>query len=192
MKSQFDQKSLVVEISRNISDRNYGLRLNRFVEDMELPGDLNEADFKNDPTLAGSTSETAEQQRNTVDLFISGNQFAAELAYSDKHQESMIFGPAKADLNTLSFTPRFKKTISSHRLITGIDYYNSKLDSNADFGAPNINKSNTTRESYALYVSDTVTTTPKTQHKFWIAAPMGGAGYQQHQCIFRKKFRSPE
>lgn len=158
--SQFKHNGLVAEISHNRADWNYGMRLNHFDEDIQLPGELSETVFRNDPTAASSSNESAEQQRNVIDLFIATQQFAAELSQNNKHQESVIFGQAKADLKTLSFTPRIKRNLADHQLIAGIDYYNSKLDTSADFGAPNINDNNTTRKSYALYVNDTLTLNP--------------------------------
>ncbi len=152
--SEFDQKSLVTEISQSSDDWNYGARLNSFDEELQLPGELNEPVFETTPTAASSSNQKAEQKRNGIDMFISGDTFAGELAYSDKNQEAVIFGTTEADLNTLSFTPRFKHEISNHQLIAGIDLYMSELDTKADFGVPNINQSNTSRDSYAIYVTD--------------------------------------
>ena len=153
--SEFKQKSLVAEINQSTDDWSYGARLNSFDEELQLPGALNEPDFDTNPKAASNSNETAEQQRYGIDFFVSGDKFAAELAYSDKQQEAKIFGTTEADLTTLSFTPRFKHDMGNHEFIAGIDFYMSELDTKADFGAPNINQSNTTRDSYAIYITDT-------------------------------------
>jgi iron complex outermembrane receptor protein len=149
--SQFDQKSLVTEVSRNSDSLNYGLRLNHFDEDLQLPGALETILYKDDPTQAGTYVGNSKQHRNGVDLFLSNENAAGELAYSNKHQEA--YGTTEADLNTLSFTPRLRQTVAGHQLVGGIDAYNSQLDTRADYGT-NGNKSATTRDSYALYLSD--------------------------------------
>ena len=158
--SQFDQKTLVTELSRNIGDRNYGLRLNHFDEDLQLPGALETSLYEADPTQASNIGDDAQQRRNGVDLFVSAEQFAGELAYSSKHQQA--FGTTEADLNTLSFTPRLHQSVAGHQLIGGIDAYNSQLDTRADYGT-NGNKSATTRGSYALYINDNYALTAQTR-----------------------------
>ncbi len=155
VESAFDQVNFVTELSQSKNNWDYGVRINSFDEELELPGALNEPVFLSNPTAAGNINEKAKQRYNVIDFFISGDQFAAELAYSNKDQEAIIFGTTEAELSTLSFTPRFKQNIANHQLIVGIDLYSSALDTKADFGAPSINQSATMRDSYALYASDT-------------------------------------
>lgn len=152
--SQFDQKSLIAEINHNIGDRgdrNVGLRINHFNEDLQLPGALETSLYKDDPTQASSSGDEAKQRRSNIDLFYASGGMAAELAYSTKHQQA--FGTTEADLDTVSFTPRLHRNVADHQLVSGIDIYSSQLDTRADYGYAG-NKSSTTRDSYAFYLSD--------------------------------------
>jgi iron complex outermembrane receptor protein len=156
--SQFQQKNLVTELSRNSNDLNYGLRFNHFNEDLQLPGALETVAYQADPTQASNSSDNAQQRRSGIDLFLSGELLNAELTYSDKHQEA--FGTTEADLTTLSFTPRLRHNMAEHQLTAGVDVYNSQLDTHADYGVAG-NVSDTTRSSYAFYLNDTFTLTPQ-------------------------------
>ena len=86
------------------------------------------------------------------------DNFSAELAIRDKHQEASIFGDTEADLQTISLTPRINFQSDSHTLIAGIDAYVSTLDTSAIFGGmfPAENASETKRTSMAAYVTGNI------------------------------------
>lgn len=152
--SDFDQQSLNAELSHTNVDFTYGFRFSGNYEDLILPGALNEPIYENSPRASTATNERASQNRNAVEAYISADRYAAEISISDKHQEATVFGDTTADLSSWSVTPRQKRTLAGHDLIAGLDIYYSALDTRADFGAPNINLSATTRTSYALYLTD--------------------------------------
>lgn len=152
--SDFDQQSLNAELSHTNVDFTYGFRFSGNYEDLILPGALNEPIYENSPRASTATNERASQNRNAVEAYISADRYAAEISVSDKHQEATVFGDTTADLSSWSVTPRQKRTLAGHDLIAGLDIYYSALDTRADFGAPNINLSATTRTSYALYLTD--------------------------------------
>jgi len=160
--SAFDSFSLVSEISKEHGSSNYGARINTSREELQLPGALDEATFKSDPTASTTTREKAQENRFSVEGYYSGKSVAAELTLSKKHQEATIFGDTAADLSTLSFTPRVNRVYGKHNLIAGFDLYHSRLETDSEFAnffappANIINASDTTRDSIALYITDTI------------------------------------
>lgn len=152
--SDFDQQNINAELSHNNEDFDYGFRFNGSYEDLALPGALNEPIYESNPKASTASNEKAGQNRNSVEAYISADRYAGEITVSNKHQESTVFGATEAGLSSWSITPRQKRTIAGHDLIAGLDVYYSALDTRADFGAPNLNLSATTRTSYALYITD--------------------------------------
>lgn len=152
--SAFNSFSLMGEISHESDNNNYGTRISASREKLQLPGALNETVFNSNPTAAVGTLEHAKEKRYSIEGFYVSSNLSAELSFSKKHQEASIFGDTVADLSTLSFTPRSNRQYGNHNLITGIDLYRSRLDAKATF--TNSNTSNTTRDSYALYITDTI------------------------------------
>lgn len=155
--SRFEASSLMGELSREQDSKAFGLRVNASSNELELPGALNEPLFKDDPTQSTFTIEQAKENHYAVEGFLLNNHYSMELGLSDKHQEATIFGDTEADLKTISFTPRAKGQLGAHTLVAGIDIYRSTLDSSAVFGGmfPAENTSDTTRNSRAVYLTDT-------------------------------------
>jgi iron complex outermembrane receptor protein len=160
--SDFDNFSLISEISKQHNDKNYGARLNASREKLQLPGALDEATFKSDPTATTFTTEQAKERRFSLEGYYSGNNLAGELTLSKKHQEATIFGDTSANLTTLSFTPRYKHQYDKNKIVAGIDIYHSRLETNAEFTnfspppANVTNSSDTVRNSFAIYAADTI------------------------------------
>lgn len=160
--SSFKNFNFSGEASRESGDKIYGLRLTSSNEDLELPGTVNEATFKKSPTASSSTIEMATERRFGIEGFFEGEELAGELALNKKRQDATVFGDTAAKLTTLSFTPRSKRQTENHNIVTGIDLYRSQLDAEgkfSNFSPPptfSINSSKTTRNSYALYVTDTI------------------------------------
>jgi len=165
--SAFDNFSLISEVSREYGSGNYGARINTSREKLQLPGALNETIYNTDPSASTATLEKAEENRFSVEGYYSGKGLAGELTLSKKHQEATIFGDTAADLSTLSFTPRANRSYGKHKLVAGVDLYHSRLETDsefANFSAPPatiINASDTTRDSVALYITDTITFSKK-------------------------------
>jgi iron complex outermembrane receptor protein len=155
--SDFDQQNITAELSHSDEAFSYGFRFNGNYEDLTLPGALNEPLFESTPRASTATNELASQNRNLVEAYLFAERYAAEITISDKHQEATVYGATEADLSSWSITPRHKYTVAGHELIAGLDIYFSALDTRADFGAPNINRSATTRSSQALYLTDSYT-----------------------------------
>lgn len=177
--SAFDSFSLITEASRERGNSNYGARINASREKLQLPGYLGEATFKATPTASTGTLEYAQERRFAIEGYYAGEGMAAELTLRKKRQEALVFGDTLADLSTLSFTPRTNRQYGSHKLVAGIDLYRSRLETNAvwdnSFFAPPafiINDSKITRDSYALYITDTVNFSDSTSLNF-------GARHQQ-------------
>lgn len=160
--SAFDSFSLMTEASRERGDTNYGARINASREKLQLPGALDEATFKSNPSASANPLEQAQERRFAIEGYVAGKGLAAELTLSKKHQEAFVFGDTVADLSNLSFTPRAKRQYGSHNLVAGADLYHSRLEAEAEFTnfapppATSINASDTTRDSYALYITDTI------------------------------------
>lgn len=161
--SAFEHFNLAGELSREADAGGlYGLRFNRSQENLELPGALAEATYRDDPDASTTTIEDASERRSGIEAFLQGERVAAELSLQNKRQEATVFGDTGADLQTLAFTPRVKLQSGIHGIIAGLDYYRSRLDAESaftNFAPPpdlNINRSETTRDSLAWYVTDTL------------------------------------
>jgi len=154
--SNFDNANLLAELTRQTATGTYGLRAIANREELQLPGYLNEPDYLANPKAALGTSEYANQTHQTYEGFFNGENWRGELAFRDKQQDARVFGDANANLKTLSFTPRYRATIGQNKIVGGLDLYQSSLDTLADFGTPNINQSQASRNSYAFYVNDNI------------------------------------
>ena len=156
--SAFDTGNLVAEVTRQSDFGSYGVRVMGNKEDLRLPGYLNEPDYLADPKQALGTLEHANQTGQTYEGFFDGGQWRGELAYRNKQQNAVIFGDTDANLQTLSFTPRYRTSIGQNKVVAGIDLYQSALDTVSDFTGSfgDINQSKAIRNSYALYASDNI------------------------------------
>jgi iron complex outermembrane recepter protein len=150
----YENFSLAGEISQQQANWDYGTRINFSREKTGLPGPLDEATFSSDPTAA-SSQDKAHETRRAIEAFISGDTLAAELAITQKNQRylSTDFGlyESEADLNTLSFTPRFNRQYTNNTLIGGIDFYRTKFDAKSTYGGQNAKQ-----DSYAVYLTDSI------------------------------------
>lgn len=172
--SAFDNFSLISEISKEDGSRSYGARINTSRDDLELPGAIDEASFKSDPRTSTQPLEKAKERRFSVEGFFVGNTYAGELTLSKKRQEATVFGDTVAELGTLSFTPRAKRQYGRHTLVTGIDLYHSRLETEAEF--PNFfpppatvnNDSETSRKSFGIYITDTINFSDVTSLNFGV------------------------
>jgi iron complex outermembrane receptor protein len=139
----YENFTLMSEASKEQAHRTYGVRVGLSREKAELPGDLDEATYKADPTTATGFIYTAKEARNSIEAFIVGDQLAAELTVSKKHQETS-YG-SEADLSTVSLTPRINRQYGNNTLVGGIDLYRSKFSNQ---GAR--------QKSYAAYITDSI------------------------------------
>lgn len=155
-RSALDHRVLSADVSRQHAQWNVGARLNATKEELQLPGALDEPTFETAPTTALRDNDRAEEDQYSVELYGASDTEAAELAYRHKKQQAQIFGTTDAEMGTLSFTPRINRELGRHQVVGGFDFYHSTLDTLADFGAPNISRSDTTRDSYALYAQDQI------------------------------------
>jgi len=161
--SAIENLSVMGELSRESGDWLYGTRINANNENLELPGYLYEPEYLADPTASTATLEKAEQKRYAIEAFAeSANGLATEITYSRKRQKATVYGDTRADLDTLSFTPRYKRQYGRNTLTMGLDAYLSRLDATGEFTnyapppATNINNSDSTRRSYGLYLTDSI------------------------------------
>lgn len=161
-RNAIDTSVLTADISRQHALWNVGARLHAAQEELELPGAIDEATFESQPTQPQRTTDHADEDQYSVELYGTSDTAAAELAFRRKEQTAQIFGATDAQLDTLSFTPRINREWGRHHAVGGIDLYRSTLETLADFGAPNISRSDTTRGSYALYAQDQIALTDST------------------------------
>lgn len=155
--SAAENSNALLTMTRQGANRTLGARLFLSDEDVELPGALNEPEYLATPTAAGSASlETADERRITAEGFMVGNHWSAELAWRNKRQNATIYGDTRAELSTVSMTPRYRRRLAAHEVISGIDIYYSTLAAHGTFGGafPAENDSDTTRNSIAAYASD--------------------------------------
>jgi len=160
--SAFDNFSAVSEVGKELGNSTYGARINAARENLELPGALDEDAFKSDPRSSVMPLEKAKERRFSVEGYYTSKSFAGELSLSRKKQEATIFGDTSADLSTLSFTPRFKHQYGNQDVVAGVDFYHSRLETDAEFDnffpPPSTvnNTSDTTRGSFGIYATDTI------------------------------------
>ena len=153
--SMLDDTSVSTEISRNAGETRYGLRGGSYHEAQHLPGALYEPDYLASPRLSTRPLDKSYEDLQNIEGFVSGDRFAAELGLRSKNQTSYMFGATKADLDTVSFTPRYTWSLLRQTLVTGLDAYRSSLATGASFtGAENT--SDTRRDSLAAYASDAI------------------------------------
>ena len=161
--NESDNFNLVSELNRENITWNYGARINLSREKTGLPGSIDEATFKSEPT-AGNLQDKFLESRDSIEGFLEGKDFISELTLSKKHQEydSAGYG-TEADLRTLSFTPRYRHKYANHRLVAGLDFYKSTLDTKA---YPSSSHQDIDRKSYAIYITDTMTLNETTNLDF--------------------------
>ena len=76
--------NIMGEASRDSSNWHYGARISASREKAELPGSLNEPEYKSSPETSNSQEE-AEEERFTIETYIEGDLLSAELALRNKH-----------------------------------------------------------------------------------------------------------
>jgi iron complex outermembrane receptor protein len=160
--SSIDNANASAELSRMTDTASYGARFNWSKEDFQLPGALNEPAYLVNPEQGKVPPDPSGQTQYSVEAFYLGDQYRAELAFRNK--DSSAFNTTEADLDTLSFTPRFNRKVKNHRLIAGLDYYNSEMETRADFtnNFGTLNVSDLSQSSYGLYLTDAIGITPQT------------------------------
>lgn len=157
------------EISKQSSNWIFGTRFSASKEVSELPGALDEPDFKANPKLSIRDKNDSEEERYVIEGFIENDHLAAELAIRNKHQE-FVFEPdsfggiysGEADLRTLSFTPRANRRYGAHKLIAGLDYYKSNFDSSSMYNTSNLGERDIKQDSYGIYLSDAISVGDRT------------------------------
>jgi iron complex outermembrane recepter protein len=154
--SAFSNRNLFTDITQVAGDTRYGIRATASSETTRLPDALNEPLYLSNPRQSvGGLYRTSEDQQS-VEGYVSGTNFAAELALRGKRQDALLYGATKANLDTLSFTPRYTNRLWGQTFVTGLDLYRSTLATHADFGPGTLNASDTRRDSLAAYLTDTV------------------------------------
>ena len=151
--SAFRQRGLVAEVTRLAGERRYGLRAGASSASNHLPGALNEPLYLSDPRASTYDVGTADLQQSNAEFFLSGTDVAGELGVRSKKQNAQLFGTTVADLETVSFTPRYSTALWHQSLVTGIDAYRSTLSTQATFTGAS-NASDTSRNSLAFYLTD--------------------------------------
>jgi len=156
--SAYENKSALLDYSHTSDDALYGVRLNASDDALELPGSLNEPQYLEDPRSSSSLSiEFANENRVTTELYFQNRNFAAELAFRNRNQNSLLFGNIHSDLKTFSFTPRYTASFGANTLVSGIDLYKSSLDIDSNFASSGYHNTNETkRESLAFYMTDKI------------------------------------
>jgi iron complex outermembrane recepter protein len=147
------QRGLVAEVTRLAGERRFGLRADASSEALNLPGPLNEPLYLSNPRASTYNTEKTDMEQRGAELFLSGADIAGELGLRSKKQNAQLFGTTAADLETVSFTPRYSATLWHQSLITGIDVYRSTLSTQATFTGAS-NSSDTRRDSLAVYLTD--------------------------------------
>ncbi len=158
----YENFSLFSEASREQANWNYGARVNLSREKTGLPGALDAATYRTDPTVANS-ADKARESRNSIEGFLIGDSLATELAVSKKHQEyvSTDFGlfESEADLTTISLTPRVNRNYGNNSIVGGVDLYRSKLSADSlsisTFGT-SLSNQDAKQESYAAYFTNAI------------------------------------
>ncbi len=144
-----ENATLAAELSREDDGWNRGIRYQQSFEDIQLPDSIDETAYQQDPTQAGSFPSDVQTRRYTVEGFIDSEDLAAEVALRNKQWEAS-YG-SQAELETLSFTPRMRREYGSHRVIAGLDIYNSTLDAASPWNSQYV-----TQKSNGLYLTDAI------------------------------------
>jgi iron complex outermembrane receptor protein len=153
--SAFDNQNALADFSIAGTNAIYGLKLHASDEELELPGELDEATYNENPKASSPPTEFLDENRAAGEFYVEHEQFAAEAAYRNRNQHSFVFGNVDSDMKTRSFTPRYKSKFRQLSLTIGGDFYKSNLDVSADFTTA-FNKSSLERKDAALYVSGTI------------------------------------
>ena len=153
--SAFHNNNVLGEVTRLTGDTRYGLRAGANHQALQLPGALNEPVYLVNPRAATSLSERSYEDHQNVEGFVDGKRFAAELAVRSKNQKCLFYGATEADLDTVSFTPRYTCTLAGQQFVVGADLYRSTLSTQADFTGAS-NASDTRRNSLAAYLTDAI------------------------------------
>jgi iron complex outermembrane receptor protein len=160
----YENFSLFGEASREQANWNYGARVNLSRERTGLPGALDEATYKTNPTSASSTAKSKES-RNSIEGFFVSDSLATELAVNKKHQEyiSTDFGlfESEADLSTVSLTPRVHRQYGRNNIVAGLDIYRSKFSAESTFSSQDAKQ-----QSYAVYFTDAINLRKNTDLSF--------------------------
>ncbi len=138
-------------------DTTWGIRGQVFRDDNELPGAIDEAQYRADPTKAGTYLMDTEESHSALDLFYNSPGLAGEFSWRKKDQKSSsnFDDSTDANLTTLSATPRYRVEDESNTRILGADIYRSSLDTKSESPGFGTNvQSDVTRNSIALYASD--------------------------------------
>ena len=144
--------TVAAELSREDSGWLRGIRYQQSYENIELPGSINEAAYEQDPTQAGSSPSDVQTQRYAVEGFIDSDGLAAEVALRNKQwKATSSYGVSQAELETLSATPRLRRQYGNHRMIAGLDIYQSTLDASSTWNAQYV-----TQKSNGLYLTDAI------------------------------------
>lgn len=154
--STFRNRNLLADLTQIAGDTRFGVRATASHEATQLPGALNEPEYLANPRQSTGSLEQASEDRQSLEGYVSGKNFAAELALRGKQQEATVFGATQADLDTLSFTPRYTNRLWGQTIVAGADVYRSTLNTHADFGPGFINDSDTRRDSLAMYLTDAI------------------------------------
>jgi iron complex outermembrane recepter protein len=147
------QRGLVAEITRLAGERRYGLRAGASSEALDLPGPLNEPLYLSNPRASTYDVESSDSQQRSAELYLSGPDIAGELGLRSKKQNAQLYGTTAADLETVSFTPRYSTALWHQSLVTGVDAYRSTLSTQATFTGAS-NSSDASRSSVAIYLTD--------------------------------------
>ena len=144
-----ENATLAAELSHEDNGWNRGIRYQQSYEDIELPGSIDETAYQQDPSQVGSFPSDVQTHRYTLEGFIDSEGLAAEVALRNKQWEAS-YG-SQAELETLSFTPRMRREYGSHRVIAGLDIYNSTLDAASPWNSQYV-----TQKSNGLYLTDAI------------------------------------
>jgi iron complex outermembrane receptor protein len=157
-RSSFSHRNLFAEASHLDGDMRYGVRVTGSSETTQFPGALGESLYLANPRTSTYYLTNATQDEQSIEAFLSGKNLAGEIALRTKSQSSRVFGDVAADLETLSFTPRYTTALFGQTLIAGIDFYRSTLDTTALFPGmfPAANAGNIRRDSLAAYLTDAI------------------------------------
>jgi iron complex outermembrane receptor protein len=183
------------ELTLQRDDSRWGVRALVYRDDSELPGALDESAYKDDASQAGTYLLDTEETQSSLDLFYESTNLAGELAWRDKHQEGVSnFGNrTEADLTTVSLTPRLRAEdetrIGLSRTGTyGADLYRSTLQTRArfpasSFGPATDNSSDVTRDSIALYMSQTYSIFPSVAFGLGLRAQYVGVDFRNSDAV---------
>ncbi len=166
----------------------WGARAFVYRDDNELAGALTEEQYQQHPSQAGEFLMDTKEAQNSIDAFMSSPTAAMEFGWRTKSQESAstylgsFAGRTSADLTTLSLTPRHRSEDESRTRVVGADLYRSTLETHATFTGPD-NRSDVTRNSVAVYASDTQTLGSVMAVEFGVRAQNVGVNLKNRDVV---------